>query len=1587
MRRNNRYRWLAAFFAGVLTLQTFAGFFSSISAAENEKSTEAVSETCIPAEEYPAGESFSSSVDNEPQSERHEEELQQNETEIPHEKETDNTETSSDDEHAETSVDEEPGTETAYRDIIKKSDAYGKSETGGTAGTDLTDGTEGEAQTVPILPSEEDSDITGEALSAGETGDTGENVSDGETAGEEETRPAEETDSIFSSDDSEDPFVDLMRRDDLVIFDQSVHAGVSFQYDGKLSENMMVKGMAVPEDGYTVTGIKIFCLENGLQSLFSYAYTEEDAEGVVLQSYEQLENGSAAFSFEMPAQDVVLIAGCRKKEESPSLKKIGGAGNAEAEWGDKGEYQMIPDRFILASSLAGTTSEGWKLDGHGYTRYRECRIRYTTADGTVTDWMTVTAYCLQASKGDVASLGETTFDESNTCELTRRALILMSQHVFSATTLGQYFRDHGVTGSGEVFAMQHMIATYAYWMDQGQPSDWTWNAVVQKVTGSGPGVGGTGAKLNAQGEKFVKEVYELVKGYGSIDCMLRSSGKSGKSISFGKTDIQVNGANRRTPSITYDSIPENTLTLQLGNLILVNENTGARVSSAAAISGGTTFHLEAPADGAPSATVTGSCALFSEGESAISGSKNKDNQDLGFAGTTSSSRLTISAEWPDPLFSITVKKKDSLTNSFTPTAGYSLAGAVYGIYQDAACQVLLEKLTTGTDAAAVSGENYRSGSTFYVKEIAPPAGYETDQTVYPAPVTGADVIVTSSDMPKRIRIRIIKKDVLAGDAATIAPAYSLAGAEYTVYGDSSCTKALETMTTDDQGNAQSANLYPAGTYYVKETKIPVCGLYERDETVYSISADLSRVISGEAAVITSAEQPRFGAIRICKTDLETGNAYPLTQALSFAGAVFAVYTDPDCKSELMRLTTDEEGTAQTPDTLTAGSYWIRELQAPEGYICSGEVFEVSTDQMKQAIVSGEKTVTCTVPQQIIRGNVSIMKVMRDKYGKQQASLPEGIIFRFTYTADPSVSFTICPDPVLLDDGSYTSENVILTDAEGYASTADPSYPSGTLLYGEWLIEEHGAKEGYIQAEPVSVHISSPGQTLHLVLDNNQVSRYLKIVKEDANTGNRIPAAGVSFQIEDEEHRTLSLYDFDKKAYTDTWITDENGEVMLHEALDYGTYYLKETGGIPIGYTVMDSVPFSVTEGPSDVDHPIVLTAREPVQMGRIRVCKRDSADGRGLQGVTFQIFTKKEITDSLGTVRTGEDAEGKEVSLLPRILVDQVTTDEQGCALSKELFPGTYLIRESAGAQYYAVDETDYEVTILPDSSLKTAAEPVIQGIVIDNTATGIELKKIDELSGRGIKDTVFRIKEESQPDQDDQLYTTDTDGCIRLSGIFRHGAVYTVREVKPAPGYLPDGNITRFTVDDKGLIDREAVYRIRISNRPTRVTVSKQSMTGSGELPGARLQVRDASGVLIDEWISTDTPHEIDALPPGTYTLTEITAPEGFETAETITFTVLLTGEIQPVVMYDELLKEPVLETESEMVTEKPRQTEQEKKKENPVIRKNSTGPSGPAGGRSARTGDETRVEETVLLTVSSLLIILGLFAVWFWRRTNRTA
>ena len=130
---------------------------------------------------------------------------------------------------------------------------------------------------------------------------------------------------------------------------------------------------------------------------------------------------------------------------------------------------------------------------------------------------------------------------------------------------------------------------------------------------------------------------------------------------------------------------------------------------------------------------------------------------------------------------------------------------------------------------------------------------------------------------------------------------------------------------------------------------------------------------------------------------------------------------------------------------------------------------------------------------------------------------------------------------------------------------------------------------------------------------------------------------------------------------------------------------------------------------------------------------------------------------------------------------------------------------------------------------------------------------------------------------------------------------------MEPAPGYAYAEDI-KFTVSEDGGVDV-----VVMEDKPTKAVLSKKAITGEDELPGCEMQLVDENGLVIDQWISGDEPHEITGvLEAGKqYTLIESNPAPGYAYSKDVTFTVNLDGTVNHVEMRDDVTRVEVTRTE----------------------------------------------------------------------------
>lgn len=345
----------------------------------------------------------------------------------------------------------------------------------------------------------------------------------------------------------------------------------------------------------------------------------------------------------------------------------------------------------------------------------------------------------------------------------------------------------------------------------------------------------------------------------------------------------------------------------------------------------------------------------------------------------------------------------------------------------------------------------------------------------------------------------------------------------------------------------------------------------------------------------------------------------------------------------------------------------------------------------------------------------------------------------------------------------------------------------------------------------------------------------------------------------------------------------------------GNYSLVETKA-PEGY-VLDSTPCPLTIVEDDInrlywDNPI---PNEKVT-GRIKIVKTNK-EGSPISGATFDVLNGSTVIATL-------------------------TTDDSGEAVSTSLPFGTYTILETHVPSPYLLKEQSYIVSIAEHGKTE------ILNVQNEKLEVRVRAIKKDTLTEVPIHGAVFQVLD-SQGNvvsfdvlEDDHIvkkdrFTTNRDGVAVTEGLLSVGT-YTLREIEAPQGYILMEDISfEVTVDMEMTIlhDLGRTVTFEAENKPTEVVISKKLLTGEEELAGAHLQViHEATGDLIDEWVSDKSPRLIRYLTAGdTYILREIMAPEGYSLAEDIRFIVEGTDKAQYVTMRNDRTRVDILKQDAD--------------------------------------------------------------------------
>ncbi|WP_164489216.1 SpaA isopeptide-forming pilin-related protein [Ruminococcus sp. Marseille-P6503] len=854
-------------------------------------------------------------------------------------------------------------------------------------------------------------------------------------------------------------------------------------------------------------------------------------------------------------------------------------------------------------------------------------------------------------------------------------------------------------------------------------------------------------------------------------------------------------------------------------------------------------------------------------------------------------------------FTAEVVKKDSET--VAAQGNGTLAGAVYGIYRDGE---LVDTYTTDENGYFKTKE-YVCGN-YTIQEISPSEGYLLDETVYPVGSEAKNFTIESNLIPMTVTEDVIKGKISiikhSDDGSTQIETPEV-GAEFEVYlkstGSYEAAKDSEKdyLVCDKNGYAQTKDM-PYGIYTVHQTKG-----WDGTEFIADFDVYISENGQTYRYLINNAEFESY--IKIVKTDSETGKTIP------YEGAGFEIY---NANGEKVSMTfsyptlttidtfyTNGEGCLITPETLPYGEYFLVEVQAPYGYALdkTPAAFSISPENAEEenslTIVKVEKKNTAQ------KGRISVQKTGDVFASVNMASSAytdengEIVVNPTTYTPvfangnlSGAVFQVIAAEDIITLDGTIRANAgdvvaEITTDENGYAET--------DLLYlSKYEIREITAPYGYVlNTGSRFVELTYAGQeieirdTVNTAFENDYQSVEIslsKVMENDELFGIYAGDCYTSvifglFAAEDMTAADGTVIPADGLISEVT--LDENMTAKFDVQIPFGKYYVQEIATDE--HYVLNGEKYLVNFEYMGQDIQTVSIDcgqfTNILKRGKIEGIKINDSD-EPLENAVFGLFAV-DTTDF-----TADKAYMTAVS------------DENGYFEFDEIPYGEYIVREIEAPTGYILSDESYPVTISEDGK--------IIEISAENKPITIEISKQD-IYGNELIGAEMQL-ENSDGEVIDKWTSDGTNHVVTELP----AGDYTLKEIAAPDGYVIATDI-RFTVDIYGNVTVENVDATVVSENgnplivmvddTTKVMISKQDITTGEELPGAKLQVIDKDGTVIEEWISTNEPHFIEAVLKAreTYTLREITAPEGYEIANDVEFTVNSDGTVTEVIMKDE--------------------------------------------------------------------------------------
>lgn len=797
---------------------------------------------------------------------------------------------------------------------------------------------------------------------------------------------------------------------------------------------------------------------------------------------------------------------------------------------------------------------------------------------------------------------------------------------------------------------------------------------------------------------------------------------------------------------------------------------------------------------------------------------------------------------------IQVTKKDA-------DNGWLLGGAVYKLHcvSLAADANTTQKpadrtATTASGTGVALFENVPNG-TYQITEVTPPEGYQGTNRVETVVVTSSSENVIKVEYENEPLTGLVIRKV---DSVTKQP---LANAKFTI----------------------SGHLNDGSTFGPKEYYADANGLITIEDikpgqyTIQEIAAPDGYVLDSTPKIITVTEQHQSTYYEFPNTAESMLYVLKLSSStgLPVAGVRFSVSTAGG--KHIADIVTGENGYATLPN-LEPGGYVVKEIWAPDNMIVDPmpQTFEVSADDSGKiytlVFYNNEKTtlllqkIDAETNKPLEGAYFTIRKGTGEEVAVNKRTDENGLII--LENQDPGVYIVEevkAPEGYILQEGEMrvvlqanTVKNVVIENSKKggimiQKVDADTDQPLGGATFelwdiddkrigtyrdddmdgsifisglepGTYFVKEIKAPDGYILNDKM-IKVTVRDFEMTTVRVENSSESLLTISKVDAQTG--LPLADAKFEIQNLNGLVVK-----------TGTTDSNGKLTI-TGLEPGWYNVVEIEA-PNGYNLIEQPTMvEIVEGKD-----ATVTIKNVPKIG-LWLKKSDAETNAPLQGAVFEIYT----------------VDGE--------YIGEYTTDVSGTINTTELSPGHYKIREIKAPEGYLLDEEWYYFEMVEGQTTR---------LNIKNwKETTIRIEKYDEMTGKPLAGAVFEVRTADGKRVIGQ-YTTDITGATYSLPV--EPGAYVVEEVKAPAGYVLSEEIQPVNVEAGHMPEVVKFY-----NKPDGSTIIQKVDTDTYEpLKGATFTLYDQDNNPIGNYTTgNDGIVVLPKLEPGTYSIKEVKAPEGY--------------------------------------------------------------------------------------------------------------